>query len=147
MGFGEAIKVCFNKYVDFSGRARRSEYWWFYLFCILVNLVLGWIPIVGFIISLGLLLPSLAALIRRLHDINRSGWWCLGFYGVMILGMAVGGTILASGAEALGVGIMVLSVIAVIVWSIVWLASDGTPGPNRFGEDPKGRMDVEEVFS
>ena len=78
MTFQDSIKVCFNKYVDFSGRASRSEYWWFVLFVFLGNLVLGMINNwLGVIFILATLLPQLAAASRRLHDTGRSGWWQL----------------------------------------------------------------------
>lgn len=78
MTFQESIRVCFNKYVDFSGRASRSEYWWFALFiflgCVLLSLVNHWLYA---LFALATLLPQLAAASRRLHDTNRSGWWQL----------------------------------------------------------------------
>ena len=77
MGFVEAIKACFGKYATFEGRARRSEYWYFGLFGFVVGLVLGWIPVVGMLISLAFLLPSIAVGVRRLHDVGKSGWWYL----------------------------------------------------------------------
>ena len=79
-----------RKYVTFSGRATRSEFWWFYLFTVLVNLVASFVGNLIFmstyniffiylstITSLILLLPSLAVAVRRLHDVGRSGWWIL----------------------------------------------------------------------
>ncbi|MBA4216899.1 MAG: DUF805 domain-containing protein [Proteobacteria bacterium] len=78
MTFQDSIRTCFSKYADFSGRASRSEYWWFFLFSILVSLVAGAIGYVAStIVFLGLLLPSLAAATRRLHDTGKSGWWQL----------------------------------------------------------------------
>lgn len=90
MGFVEAVQSCFRQYVGFSGRARRSEYWWFFLFTVLVSIVtsvldsiLGTmsedtnVGVIGSIASLALLLPSIAVAIRRLHDTSRSGWWIL----------------------------------------------------------------------
>ena len=78
MTFQESIKVCFGKYADFSGRASRSEYWWFMLFLVLASLATSMIsPIPSGLFSLGTLLPALAAATRRLHDTNRSGWWQL----------------------------------------------------------------------
>lgn len=90
MGFVEAVKSCLSQYVGFSGRARRSEYWWFFLFNILVSIVasildsiLGTtsadtnIGLIGSIAGLALFLPSLAVGIRRLHDTSRTGWWIL----------------------------------------------------------------------
>jgi len=90
MGFAEAVKTCLQKYVGFSGRARRSEYWWFALFGLIVSIVADLIDtmlgtmsedtnvgVVGGIAGLALLLPSIAVAIRRLHDTSRSGWWIL----------------------------------------------------------------------
>ena len=70
IGFGDAIKICFNKFAEFEGRARRSEFWWWYLFTVLV----GWIPYIGWLASLVFLIPSLAVGALRLHDTGRSGW-------------------------------------------------------------------------
>ena len=90
MGFVEAVQSCFRQYVGFTGRARRSEYWWFVLFGFLVSIVTGLldtmlgtmdddtkIGVIGTIASLALLLPSIAVAIRRLHDTSRTGWWIL----------------------------------------------------------------------
>ena len=78
MTFQESIKVCFSKYFDFKGRAVRSEYWWFALFIFLASLVLSMISnVLSGLFSLGVLLPSIAAATRRLHDTDRSGWWQL----------------------------------------------------------------------
>ena len=71
VSFGEAIKVCFSKYATFSGRASRSEYWYFFLF----SFLLGLIPVINYIAALALLIPSLAVAVRRLHYIGKSGWW------------------------------------------------------------------------
>ncbi len=70
VSFGDAIKICFSKYADFEGRARRSEYWWWSLFTILVSMV----PYIGWIASIVFFIPSLAVGARRLHDTGRSGW-------------------------------------------------------------------------
>ena len=78
MNFQEAVKTCLTKYVDFSGRATRSEYWFFFLFVVLVCLVLSFVSdILGGVFSLAMLIPSIAAGVRRLHDTERSGWWLL----------------------------------------------------------------------
>jgi uncharacterized membrane protein YhaH (DUF805 family) len=88
MSFADAVRTCLNKYADFSGRARRSEYWWFFLFNVLVSIVASIIDaiigtrsgnfgLVEGIAGLALLLPGLAVGARRLHDTTRSGWWLL----------------------------------------------------------------------
>ncbi len=116
MNFTQAIKSGLSKYVDFSGRAARSEYWFFTLFTILVslatslvdNVVLSGMPILNGIATLALLLPGIAVSVRRLHDTDRSGWWML-----LIFIPLVGAIVL-----------------------IVWFATRGTIGQNRFGADP-----------
>lgn len=120
LGFVEAVKSVLTQYVGFNGRARRSEYWWFTLFTVVLGLITQTIdtqilhvdPTNGFglndIVSLALFLPGLAVAVRRLHDIGRSGWWVLIAFTV--------------------IGIFVL---------IYWYAKDSQPGANRFGESPK----------
>lgn len=93
MTFSRAISTCFSNYANFSGRATRSEYWYFALFNFLINIsfftityiaayngsssTVGIISIISIIYSLAVLLPSLAVSVRRLHDTGRSGWWFL----------------------------------------------------------------------
>ena len=90
MNFGQSISSCMGKYVTFSGRATRSEYWWFYLFTIIVNIIVNYVSSTIFlstfnllflylpmIVSLVFFLPTVAASARRLHDIGKSGWWLL----------------------------------------------------------------------
>ena len=78
MTFQESIRLCFTKYFDFSGRATRSEYWWFFLFLVLAGL-LGAVlsPIASGLFTLATVVPSTAVATRRLHDTRRSGWWQL----------------------------------------------------------------------
>ena len=97
MNFKDAVVTCFRKSLVFKGRAARSEYWWFYLFTILVSFVIGFAeaalglnvwstdlthPMFGiaegplsFVMMIVLLLPSVSVLVRRLHDRNHSGLW------------------------------------------------------------------------
>lgn len=86
MSFSEAIRTCFSKYADFSGRAGRAEFWWWFLFGMVVQLAF-YIPfaitrnvalgLVYFLLAVALLLPNLAVCVRRLHDTGRIGWWIL----------------------------------------------------------------------
>jgi uncharacterized membrane protein YhaH (DUF805 family) len=111
-----------KKYAQFSGRARRKEYWMFLLFNVIISIILAVIDnatgsfseaagigILGAIYDLAILIPSIAVSIRRLHDTDRSGWWLL---------------------------IGLIPVIGAIVL-IVFLVQDSKPGPNRFGPNPK----------
>ena len=151
MTFLESIKTCLDKYATFSGRASRSEYWWFMLFLIIVGFVLDMLfPIdlpvysvvnsIHFVYTLAdgvvgqelmsgegdnlalrnpvaqwaqlignlfLFIPFLSVAVRRLHDVGRSAWWQL--------------------ISLTGIGVILL---------IYWSCKKGTPGPNRFGEDP-----------
>ncbi len=78
MNFTDAVKTCFSKYADFNGVATRSEYWWFTLFIFLAAFAVGLVSdkLAG-LLWLAIVLPSLAVGARRLHDIDRSGWWQL----------------------------------------------------------------------
>jgi uncharacterized membrane protein YhaH (DUF805 family) len=119
MNFWQAIKSGFAHYVTFSGRAIRSEYWYWALFTLLGGLATEILdagifaaqshtasPLNG-VFDLITFLPSLAISVRRLHDINRSGWWFLIAFTI--------------------IGLFVL---------FYWACKRGTPGPNRFGPDP-----------
>ena len=110
-----------TKYADFSDRAPRAEYWWFYLLTIVAYIVstivdsvigtgaaLGPYGILSMVVMLGLLIPSLAAGVRRLHDTDRSGWWLL---------------------------IVLIPLVGVIVL-LIFFVLEGTKGDNRFGPDP-----------
>jgi uncharacterized membrane protein YhaH (DUF805 family) len=88
---GNAISVCFKKYATFDGRASRSEFWYFTLFYLIVNLLAGALEgIIGiaglsYIPYLALLLPSIAVSARRMHDTGRSGWFQLvPFYNLIL---------------------------------------------------------------
>jgi uncharacterized membrane protein YhaH (DUF805 family) len=113
MGFGEAISSGLSHYVNFSGRACRSEFWYWFLFVFILSIIANIIdailgfPALGAIVSLGLLLPNISMQIRRLHDIDRTGWWML-----LIL---------------TGIGALLL---------LVWAFFKGTTGPNTYGPDP-----------
>ena len=142
MTFTESIKTCLQKYVDFNGRASRSEYWWFFLFTFIVRIVTFWIPFIGIIIALGLLLPSLSVTVRRLHDTNRTGWWVLLPVG-LALGGVVAGTILSFiGLPVVGIALIAIGSIGGFVVLLVFLIQPSDPGPNQYGPNPLPRQGV-----
>jgi len=111
-----------KKYAVFSGRARRKEYWFFVLFNILISIALSMVDVMlgtanadtgtgllGGIYSLAVLIPSIAVLVRRLHDTDRTGWWTL------------------------------IGLIPIIGWIVllVFLVQDSHPGQNQYGPNPK----------
>lgn len=137
-----------KKYADFTGRARRKEYWMYVLLLIglvvvatLIESVLGLGAMVGpygpltALILLGTLVPSLAVGVRRLHDTNRPGWWLLAAYVPAILMMLL--PMLGILNAAL---IMILSLIslAALIGLLVLMVLEGNRGPNQYGPDPKG---------
>lgn len=149
-GFTEAISVCLAKYFTFSGRASRSEYWYFFLFSVLLGLVTGFLDSILFgvsfdsddfgplnsLTSLALLIPSLAVGWRRLHDTDRSGWWIGGFFIAGFVAAFMFGMAAVSGGPGGMVGMAALLGFGVLVYSIlvlVFLCTRGQPGPNRFG--------------
>jgi uncharacterized membrane protein YhaH (DUF805 family) len=153
MGFGEAIATCFKKYAVFSGRAQRSEYWWFYLFTILISIPAAIIDGVifgfenadsgpaGIIVSLALLLPSLSAMVRRMHDTGRSGWWIGGFFLAIIVFVLFSVGFAESGVASSSTGAMfILFALAFLVYAIVilvFLCLDSHKGDNKYGHSPK----------
>jgi uncharacterized membrane protein YhaH (DUF805 family) len=121
MNFGQAIASGFQKYVTFSERAPRSEFWYWALFVFLVSILTNIVDFVMFpsgsfgpvsgIWQLAVFLPGLAVSIRRLHDVDRSGWWFLLIFTI--------------------IGALLL---------LYWDCVRGTSGPNRFGPDPLAGM-------
>ena len=84
MDFMEAVRSALKNWNNFHGRARRSEFWWWYLASILISIAAGFLDgllggsfIIVAVVSLGLIVPSLAMFFRRLHDTGRSAWWML----------------------------------------------------------------------
>ncbi len=118
-GFFDWAMKCLKNYVNFSGRARRKEYWYFYLFQILVGLIIGIIlgiagisdqsmDVLSGLLSLAFLLPTLAVGVRRLHDVNRSGWWML-------------------------IAFTIIGLIPLFIWAV----SETKPEPNQWGHPAK----------
>lgn len=179
MGFVEAIKTCFSKAFTFTGRARRSEYWYWYLFSVIVSIplsiILEIIPedawILAFIVGLVALgwsffnmIATLAVSVRRLHDTGRSGWW----YGASMIGsfvwtmlvvaeIVVFAVYMIDGTSASMMGalipflvVLLVTYIPLLAYSIVllvWLCQDSTPGPNKYGENPKGVGNADEALT
>ena len=116
MDFQTSIKTCFNKFAVFSGRASRSEFWFFVLFGFLAGIIAAIIDVmilgypfeengpINLIFSVALIVPSLSVAARRLHDINKSGWWQLLWITI------IGGILL-----------------------IIWHATEGENKKNKFG--------------
>ncbi len=80
MNFIDAVKSVFNNFANFNGRARRSEYWYFVLFSIIIRIPLTLAfnnPVIDVVIGLALLVPSIAVGVRRMHDVGKSGWFLL----------------------------------------------------------------------
>jgi len=157
MGFRGSVESALRQYATFRGRAPRSEYWWFYLFTVLVSIVANIIDnaagtnVIGGLANLALLLPSLAVGVRRLHDSNLSGWWLLAPVGCAILGLVLFiaglGAVLVqidnpdphlAGFAIPFIIIGGLVLLASAVLGIVLMVRSSTPGPNRFGPHPLG---------
>lgn len=119
MSFVEAIQSVFTQYVGFSGRARRAEYWYFFLFECIVNFALSALGnitdmnlfnILITLFNLAVFLPGLAVCFRRMHDTGKSAWY-------LLIGL-----------------IPIVGQILIMLWFI----KDSEPGTNQYGPNPKG---------
>lgn len=145
-----------RRYAEFSGRSRRTEYWLFFLFTAICGAVLAGIDkvlglqigqgrsangILSSLFNLATLVPTLAVNVRRLHDVDRSGWWLLLPLGTGIGGAAIGLLIGAAAGNMLSWATILgwISIVIVLIVLFVFQVTDGDPGANRFGEDPKAR--------
>lgn len=158
----EAVKRFFQKYVKFSGRASRSEYWWVQLFIFIVYVIIFVFDellfhtgssFIDYIWEVAIFIPQIAIAIRRLHDSNKSGWWWilpygLEFAGVLILGFSVGfslGGLLANPtsavADAFGAGVIGGSLLCLLfllvgfILQIVLMVLGPKPEGARFDEN------------
>ena len=129
MSFTDAVQnVLMNNYANWDGRASRSEYWWFFLFSVILQFialaiditVLGYdftdpaaIQMVGMIVGLALFLPALCVIVRRLHDLGKSGLWFL---------------------------IIFIPLLGIIVF-LVFMATEGEQLPNQYGDVPTNTLD------
>lgn len=140
---------------SFNGRIRRQHFWIGWLICLGAGVVLGWIPILGTLLSIALIWPNLAISVKRLHDMGQSGWlivipWIAGIGGVIAAFMTVGVAALTSGyvntddpaavLAIIGPMFGILGIVALIqLGFLLWIGiSDSQRGDNRFGPNPKG---------
>ena len=150
MNFTESIKVCFSKYAVLSGRAQRSEFWWFFLFSAVSSAIAGIVPVIGQLYPLVLLIPSLAVAARRLHDTGRSAWWLLLYLAsILATGIALAALVLAyvfeadRGKDAAALSVALIGMVSFFIVAVgcsiaplIFYVLPGTVGPNRYGPDP-----------
>ena len=146
MGFREAVTVCIQDYYTFSGRARRSEYWWFFLFILVASNLLAVVDVILFgedmvlglsgLFALLALIPQLAVAWRRMHDTGRPGWFNLLPVAplVLLLPPLIIGRSLFDPADAIILFYFSLIISAIVV--LVWLVLPSQSGENRFGPEP-----------
>lgn len=139
MTFVESIKTCLmQKYICVQGRASRSEYWWFVLFSYVLNFVANMIPVIGIVVSLALLVPSVTVTVRRCHDLGRSGWLILAPALFIILGAVV----MILGISMQSEGILYFAIFMLVVGALggaalsIYFIFPGTQGANKYGEGP-----------
>ena len=156
MSFIDAVKSCFRKYISISGRAPRSEYWWFTLFLLLLGLVAMLLDTALFnspafdetgpienLANLATFIPSITVAVRRLHDINKSGFYIF----MPLVGIAVGFFAAFSLTSSAGVIIGFIIGLVAILWFLWWMIKPSDPDPNRFGPNPFNENErLEEVF-
>ena len=114
-------KVVLENYTNFTGRARRAEFWWYFLANLIISIVFNIVDavlgtgmgaglgVIGFIYSLAVIVPGIAVGVRRLHDTDKSGWWML---------------------------LVFIPLVGIIVLIVFW-ATDAPPGPNKYGPSEK----------
>jgi uncharacterized membrane protein YhaH (DUF805 family) len=158
MTFRQAVLSCFRKYATFSGRASRSEYWWFWLFCLLGALIAGIAEsiinaatgtpegptLLSGAFNLVTLIPGLAVGWRRMHDTGRSGLYLL-YPLIAVIGLAsflglsgalAGGAAPVSGLMQVIVGLALLVIAISPLLVLWWLTRPSQPGPNPYGPNP-----------
>ncbi|MHA3976161.1 DUF805 domain-containing protein [Halovulum sp. GXIMD14794] len=136
MGMGKAIMTCLEKFLIFGGRATRAEFWWFYLFTVIVGFLA--VPLEIFLetqmittgVGVAFLLPTLAAGARRLHDTGRPGW----LLAIPFLALPL----YAISPAAFGLGLLFGLAVVVLL-----LCMPGQRGPNRWGPDPRLTPDID----
>jgi len=158
-----------KRYAEFSGRSRRKEFWMYTLGVVILYVVMivlfmvvggsallsmgsnpagmagavmsmGAFGVIFLLVWLALLLPTIAVTIRRLHDTDRSGWWLGALFGLAIL-MQVATRLSSAFYMILALAYLALAIVLLVIYCL-----EGTKGPNRFGDDPKGAGSAE-VFA
>jgi uncharacterized membrane protein YhaH (DUF805 family) len=144
MDFVDAIEACFKKYVDFNGRARPAENWWFLLFIMVGSIVIGIVSeTLSLLFSLATFIPYTAVVSRRLHDINLSGWFQLWWSVVGLIGcicFAFGFVGLFFGESerpsmAIG-GVGLLLLLASFALFVYYMVKAGNTTDNQYGPPP-----------
>jgi uncharacterized membrane protein YhaH (DUF805 family) len=161
-----------TKYADFTGRAPRTEYWWFYLATLVAGFLFeladkfaGDVGALSIIFNLAVLVPWIAVTVRRLHDTNRRGWWLVALAVPLVVAGAIAGFLdttaaldanfggqgsdLSGSSSSMGIP-LIIGIIALVILSIVlfvFLVLPGTEGPNRYGPDPYGPDGAQEAFA
>lgn len=156
MGPIQAVKTCMRKYVTFSGRASRSEFWWFVLFVMIVPVIpsyfaygmdgigptrkIGLVPSLGtgetiteLLIFLVTFLPLISVMVRRLHDTGRSGYWLLGYYLAVVAVLAVFFISYRSSESSFNIAIGVL--VFLFAMQVYFLLDKSEPGRNVYSQD------------
>lgn len=140
---------------SFEGRARRSHFWIGWLICFGVGFVTGWIPLIGFVISIALIWPNLAITVKRLHDMGHTGWLAAVPYAITVVGGIVGFIMIGASAvmnaaalereepaaifALLGPAFGLIALLCLVgLGFLLWIGiTDSQPGANRFGPNPK----------
>jgi len=152
------LKVIRN-YATFKGRARRKEYWMFILFNFIIGIVLSIIDnvlgltynyfeyssggMLNSLYNLFVFIPALSLMVRRLHDVNKSGWLIgIMYIGIGVLMLSVFSMITITNYSAAMVFIPSLIMIAYCIYLFVLTVTEGDSGPNQYGEDPKALVDL-----
>ena len=141
---------------SFEGRTRRSHFWIGWLICLGIGVVAGWIPLIGFVISIALIWPNLAITVKRLHDMGMSGWIAVvpivaNIVGVIMIFMSVGASIFMNAAALenedpaaimalIGPMFGILGILFLVNFGfLLWVGLyDSKPGSNKYGANPKG---------
>ena len=148
VSFLEAIKKGFNNYSVFSGRATRAEFWWWQLFNVVTQIVtsivdsaVGLSGILWAISFLVLVWPSISLATRRLHDINKSGWWQLAWLAPVVIGIIIAliswiADLHNWGFYGTAIAILIVGTLVVMILLIYWYIRQGDDGLNKYGQDP-----------